>query len=117
MWTYKNITREEFEIKKDQVESIMVSYGAQPTPYCITNSVATIRIDVVESFISKRKVYEYHNNFFRVDEVLFADKPFIVIEWADSIEKVMNNMMEDTDPFPHDLSDDKIGEEVKFILK
>lgn len=47
---------------------------------------------------------------------MFENKPFIVIEFADTVDEVMKNIMEDSDPFPYDLSDiDKI-KEIKYAL-
>lgn len=64
-----------------------------------------------------RKEFELRKDFFRVDEVLFPNKPFIVIEWTDRMEYALNNVMEDTEPFPYDLNDEEIIEEVKNILR
>ena len=65
--------------------------------------------------VSARTVFEYGGEYYRVDEVCFKDKPFIVIECG-TYDDLMNNSMEDADPFPYDLSDDELVNEVKYTL-
>lgn len=117
MWTYKSVTRKEFEIRKDFVEKILVNLGAEPIDYVCVNKVISFGKDIWDSIVSDRKIYRYKKDFFRVDEVLFPNKPFIVIEWTDRMEYALNNVMEDTEPFPYDLNDEEIIEEVKNILR
>ncbi len=102
MWNYQSVTREEFEKKKDSIEQIILSIGGKHRKF-------------VKSYINKRPVFEYNNEYFRVDEVLFPDKPFIVIECG-SFADVMNNTMEDADPFPYDLSYEDSENEVRYSL-
>ena len=113
MWKYKDITRENFEKRKDYVEQILIELGAISINYnCITR-VFSLGTEFSESIISDQTIYQYEDAYFRVDEVLFSDKPYIVIEWADNLEIVLNNTMEDTEPFPYDLSDEEILDEVR----
>ena len=45
------------------------------------------------------------------------DKPFITIEFGD-YNDLMNNIMEDLDPFPFDLTESELFDEVKrFIIE
>lgn len=117
MWTYENVSREEFEMKKNDVESVLVSLGAIPIKCKISQQSSILSEYVSETVVSKRAIYEYKGEYYRVDEVLFPQKPFIVIEWTDKIEYALKNAMEDTDPFPYDLSYKKIVEEVKLLLE
>ncbi len=57
-----------------------------------------------------RKTFGY-----TVDEVCFSDRPFIVIECG-TYDELMKNIMEDADPFPFDLSEDELLNEVKCSL-
>lgn len=98
MWIYKDISRSEFERRKDFVERVMRDLGCEPIQ------------------ISEHTVYRFKDEFYRVDEVLFPEKPFIVLEYADTEDKVMKNIMEDCEPFPYDLSDDEITNEVRYSL-
>lgn len=102
MWAYQSVTREEFEKKKNSIEQIILSLGGK-------------RREFVKSYTDERTVFEYNNEYFRVDEVLFPEKPFIVIECG-SFTDVINNTMEDADPFPYDLSYKDSEDEVKYSL-
>lgn len=117
MWKYTDVTREEFEIKKDRVEEMIVSFGAVPVNDVLFHKVSCFSGGITDSILSARRVYEYKKQYVRVCEVLFPEKPFIVIEWAENIEQVIDNQMEDTDPFPYDLPDDEIVKEIEWILK
>ena len=48
-----------------------------------------------------------------MDEVLFEDKPFIVLVCG-TLQELMNNTMEDLDPFPYDLENDEIRNGIKY---
>lgn len=102
MWSYKTVTHEEFEKKKNSIEQIILNLGGK----CV---------DFSTSYTNDRTVFEYNNEYFRVDEVLFTEKPFIVIEFG-NYDDVMNNTMEDADPFPYDLSYEDSENEVKYSL-
>ena len=58
---------------------------------------------------------KYNELYYRVDEVCFYKKPFIVIQCG-TFNELMNNIMEDMDPFPYDLSDAELLNEVKYSL-
>ena len=117
MWVYDNVSRNEFEKRKDYVEQTMCEFGAvilnidlpykQETTSCAESSQ--------ETCYSQRPVYKFNNEYFRVDEVLFMEKPFIVIEFG-TYDDLIRNTMEDANPFPYDLSDNEIKNEVKYSL-
>lgn len=56
-----------------------------------------------------------YKEMYRIDEVLFS-KPSIVIEFSD-YDMLINNAMEDGEPFPYDLSDEEFENEVKHSLE
>lgn len=118
MWPYKNISREDFEKRKDYVDKILQDSGCKvlynKIPY--EQKTTMHSSDFSETWFSHRPIYEYGCCFYRIDEVLFRDKPFIVLEYAETIEDVMNNKMEDTDPFPYDLSDKEMIKEIRYSL-
>lgn len=118
MWFYKNVTREEFEKKKDFVEKVMLELGAEIFEIELPYEQKTVSYsgNNIESFCSQRKIYTYKDEFYRVDEVLFAAKPFIVLEFG-TLEELLNNIMEDADPFPYDLPDEEIINEVKYSME
>lgn len=116
MWKYLEITREDFETRKDFIESIFLELGAVSTDLGKLHEVSSYSRDVSETISSSRSVFEYRDNYYRVSEVLFPKKPFIVIEWSERIEDVHNNIMEDTDPLPYDLTDNEIRKEIKRLI-
>lgn len=64
---------------------------------------------------SVRPTFEYNGQYYRVDEVCFSDKPFIVIEYR-TYDELMNNAMEDAEPFPYNLTEEELLNEVKYSL-
>lgn len=118
MWHYNNISREDLDKKKDFVENIMLDLGAKifeiDLPYDL--SVITYYWGEKET-ISQRKIFVFNGIYYRVDEIHFNDddKPYIVLECG-TFQELMNNTMEDADPFPYDLSDEEIRNEVKYSL-
>lgn len=117
MWHYKNVTRTEFEEAKDSVEQIMLALGAEvydaDLPVRSVKSVISGKCE--ETFSSERKVFVYNGEFFRVDEVLLSQKPFIVIEFG-VFDDFVNNTTEDAEPFPYDLTYEEIVKEVRYSL-
>ncbi len=53
--------------------------------------------------------------YYRIDEVCFDKKPFIVAE-VGTQDELMKNTMEDATPFPWDLSEKEMEDEVSFFL-
>ncbi|MGN1423761.1 MAG: hypothetical protein ACI4XA_10315 [Oscillospiraceae bacterium] len=117
MWFYENVTREEFEKQKDFVEKTMLELGAEKNeielPY-VQKTTSYVR-QYIETHYSQRGIYFFKDTFYRVDEVLHYKKPFIVLECG-TFQELINNTMEDAEPFPYDLSDEEIRNEVKYSL-
>lgn len=114
-WIYTNVTRQEFEAVKDKVERIFVELGCIKVdidlPYVQkTTSILGDGEKVVD--YSYRPTFHKGHWYYRVDEVCFPDKPFITIEFGD-YNDLINNIMEDLDPFPFDLTDSELLDEVK----
>ncbi|MDE6728871.1 MAG: hypothetical protein K2J80_13195 [Oscillospiraceae bacterium] len=118
MWSYKAVSREDFEKRKDLVEQIMRELGCEVAEFALPNARKTTSIVAAreETWFSQRPLYKFRNGFYRIDEVLFPEKPFIVLEFAETEDSVKMNAMEDLDPFPYDLSDDDMINEVKYSL-
>ncbi len=118
MWKYTDITRDEFERIKDHIEEIMVAHGAVAQeidlPYSQTATTVQKDSDVIVRE-SHRKVYKYKDLYYRIDEVCFDKKPFIVAEIGTQ-DELMKNTMEDVTPFPWDLSEEEMEDEVSFFL-
>ena len=117
MWPYQSVTRQQLEEKKDLVERLLQKLGAVPTGLGLPHPVSSCGTGVAETVLSRRAVYRYQDGFYRVNEVLFAQKPFLVMEWAGREEDVRNNGMEDTDPFPWDLGEEEILAELQKLLE
>jgi len=117
MWKYKCVTRQEFESIKDKIEKFIVMLGGKEVfidlPY-EQKTISYIETDIVKN-ISSRPAFEYNKQFYRVDEVCFYDKPFIVIECG-TYDELMKNIMEDALPFPYDLTENELLNEVKYSL-
>ena len=116
MWEYKEITRNEFERRKDFVESILRKMRTDPTDLGQPHLVSSYANHIQETMVSNRTVFKYKNGYYRVAEILFPKKPFIVVEYADKVDDVKRNVMIDADPFPYDLCDDEIAEEIRILL-
>ncbi len=111
------MSRDEFEKRKDFVEKIIEDLGGirivDPRTYGTTTSHFKGN---EETWMSQRPVFGYNNRYYRVNEILF-ERPFVVIECADTWEEVLNFQMEDAEPFPHDLPDNIIIKEVRCALE
>lgn len=117
MWIYESVTRQEFEAIKDNVEKFIVMLGGNTVSIELPYEQRTrsyIGNDFIEH-ISRRPVFEYRGVYFRVDEVCFPGKPLIVIECG-TYDELINNVMDEADPFPYDLTEDKLLKEVKYSL-
>lgn len=117
MWPYQNVTRRQLEEKKDLVERLLTRLGAVPTHLGQPHPVSTYGPGMGETHLSRRAVYRYKGSFYRVDEVLFREKPFLVMECAGREEDVRNNAMEDADPFPWDLGEAELLAELRTVLE
>lgn len=121
MWPYHNVSREEFENKKDAVDKILRDLGCEviymELPYEQKTTSYGAGFKFKETWTSRRPVYQYEGRYYRIDEVLFDKKPFIVLETAGTMEEVMEYRMEDADPFPYDLSEEELVKEMKYSLR
>lgn len=118
MWFYKDISREEFEKIKDQIEEIMIAHGAVVTDIESPYNQGTITLNAGPDDVfweDNRRFFKFRDLYYRLDEVCFPEKPFIVAE-VGTYEEVMNNTMEDADPFPYDLSGEGFDNEVSYFL-
>lgn len=111
------VTREEFEKRKDFVDLALRRYG------CVVEQIQLPYIQAEttygrcfeETWISERPVYRLGGQYVHISEILLK-KPCIVLEIADTLTDVLNNAMEDADPFPYDLTEDQMLERVRLSL-
>ncbi len=118
MWKYDFVTRKEFESVKDKIEEFIVMLGGKRVsvelPY-VQNTV-TCTENGFENKKLLRPAFEYNGEYYRVDGICFDDKPYIVIECG-TYQELMMNCMDDADPFPYDLTDEDLLNEVKYSLE
>ncbi len=95
---------------KEKIERFIVMLGGReisPASLCAQDTYAPERAD--------EKAYEYNGKYYRVIEIRFSGRPFIVIECG-SADELLHNVMEDADPFSSDLPDEELLNEVKYSL-
>lgn len=98
MWRYTQVTEEAVGKRIQVVEEFLASLGL-------------MEVDMTKyASYCGRTVLKNESGYFRVDKVSYETKPFLVIEWAENISSVLDDTMEDVDPFPFDLPDDEIME-------
>ena len=100
-------SRTEVESRLNFVETLFIELGATPTDL---NRDRQLKFN-------ERKIYRYKDGYYSVDVVGFDEKPFIVIEFTNNDEYAANGALEDVEPFPYDLPDEKIVQEVKFAFE
>ena len=117
MWIYEYVTRQEFESVKDKVEKFIERVGGNKVSFNLPYEQKTFSCvgSGYVTNISARAAFEYNGLYYRVDEICFPGKPFIVIECG-TYSELINNIMEDLDPFPYDLNEDELLKEVKHSL-
>ncbi len=107
LWKYGiHPSRRTVEERLSFVEDIFIELGAVRTD---------LNKDHRERF-NEREVFEYKGEYYQVDVIGFDEKPYIVIEWIDDMELADNGVLEDVEPFPYDLSDEEIVQEIRFAL-
>lgn len=111
-WPYPNIKREIFQNRISFVEAILQKYDAQHIGR--SQEVGRWILDDGTYAIEKleKNIWLRNQEYIRVDRVYFTEKPFLVLEFSNTKE----GPFEDADPFPYDLSDVEIEEEIKFAL-
>lgn len=117
MWKYECVTRQEFEQVKDKIEKFIIMFGGKELSVDLPYKQKTVSYsgDAVVEIVFTRPVFEYNGEYYRVDEVCFSDKPFIVIERG-TYDELMKNIMDEADPFPYDLTEEEMLNEVKYSL-
>lgn len=103
-WKYADIAREDVEVVRNRIEEIIQEFGGKEA-----------EIDSADEQDSEQKVFEVNGEFVRIDVLFFPDKPYYVLE-VGTQEELIHNTMEDADPFPYDLSDDELREEIGIAL-
>lgn len=111
-WPYPDIDKAQFLLRIAFVEKILQKYGAEYIEdFCETGTWTlndhSYACEKIEKHIWKRE-----NAYIRVDRVYFTDKPFLVLEFSEHKE----GPYEDADPFPYDLPDAEMEQEIRYSL-
>jgi len=112
MSSFNDSTVEEYNKAVDFVLSYAESLGAE---YALT---ATEKFTFVSGDEAVRdalelKIYRFGDEYFRIEKIYFKGKPWMVFSFSDSVE----GPYEDADPFPVDLSEEELKEEVRLALR
>lgn len=111
-WPYSRLDKEEFLERIIYVEKILQKYGAKYVgEFC--EMCSWVLSDGIQAYEKIEKhIWKINNVYIRVDRVYFLEKPFLVLEFS----KCKEGPYEDADPFPYDLSDIKIEQEIRYSL-
>lgn len=111
-WPYSNIKKEEFLARIIEAEKILQKYGACHVEDC-RNTVTQISAD--GSYVSEKirqHIWKQQNEYIRVAAIYFPEKPYLVLEFAEHRE----GPYEDADPFPYDIADADLEQEIRHSL-
>lgn len=107
-WPYNDIDQSDFVAQIAAVEKILQKYKAEYIGKSCETGLCngSFTYEKIEQNIWKRK-----DDYIRVDSV-FSKKPFLVLEFS----KQENGPYEDADPFPYDLSEAELEQEIRYSL-
>lgn len=111
-WPYSGIDKAEFLEKIVFAEEILRKYGAEyiedfrGTCTWMLKDGSDVREDI------QKHIWKRGNEYIRVDRVYFPEKPFLVLEFSENKE----GPYKDADPFPYDLSDAELEQEIRYSL-
>lgn len=111
-WPYPYIDKEEFLAQIVLVESILQKYGAEYIGDFCGESTCLLNDGSYSYEKTQQHIWKKGNEYIRVDRVYFSDKPFLVLEFSED----RDGPYEDSDPFPYDLSDYEIEQEIRYIF-
>lgn len=111
-WLYSDIDQTEYLAQIVHVEDILQKYGAEYIEDSIEENTWVFKNGSSVSEMARQRVWKRENEYIRVDKLYFPKKPFLVLEFSDCIE----GPYEDADPFPYDLSETELEQEVRISL-
>ena len=111
-WPYSGINKEELLAKIISVEKILKRYGAEYIEDCCENCTSMLNKDFYVQEKNQKRIWKRGNEYIRVDKLYFPEKPFLVLEFSEYKE----GPYEDADPFPYDLSDAELEQEIRCSL-
>lgn len=111
-WPYSCMDKADFLAQIVLAEKILQKYGAEYIEdFCETNTWILEDGSYAYEKIQKR-IWKRRNEYIMVDRVYFSDKPWLVLEFSEYKE----GPYEDADPFPYDLPDIGLEQEIRYSL-
>ena len=110
-WPYKNHGEDDYKRAVRYVEETAMKYGAIPVSVS-SDHFSTYSREWESEVDAEMRVFKYKDEFFRVEPHFLPEKPYMVLSFGDTIETIF----EDADPFPYDLSEKELEQEVRYSL-
>ena len=111
-WPYSCIDKADFLAQIISVEKILQKYGAEHIEDICEKGKWLLSDDSYAYEKNKKHIWKRKNEYICVDRIYFSEKPFLVLEFAENKE----GPYEDADPFPYDLSDTELDQEIRYCL-
>ena len=111
-WTYSCIDKADFLAQIISVEKILQKYGAEHIEDICEKGKWLLSDDSYAYETIQKHIWKRKNEYICVDRIYFSEKPFLVLEFAENKE----GPYEDADPFPYDLSDTELDQEIRYCL-
>ncbi len=111
-WPYSHISKSEFLAQIVAVEKILQKYGSEYVKDSCEKNTWILSSDTSYNAKLQKHIWKRKDNYIRVDSVYFPEKPFLVLEFSEHQE----GPYEDADPFPYDLSDEELEQEIRYSL-
>lgn len=111
-WPYSFVTKVEFDKRIKYVEELLQKYGAEYIGESHRDGTWILKDGSKSCENIEKCIWKRENEFIRVDWVYFSEKPFLVLEFSDKQE----GPYEDADPFPYDLLNEKLEQEIRNSL-
>ena len=112
MSSFNDSTVEEYNKAVDFVLSYAESLGAE-CALTTTEKFTFASGDTAVHDTLDLKIYKFGDEHFRIEKMYFKGKPWMVFSFSDSVE----GPYEDANPFPVDLSEEELKEEVRLALR
>ena len=112
MSSFNDSPVEEYNKAVDFVLSYAESLGAEYVS-TITEKFTVASGDETTCDTLELKIYRFGDEYFRIEKMYFKGKPWMVFSFSDSVE----GPYEDADPFPVDLCEEELKEEVRLALR
>lgn len=111
VWKYENHSEQDYIKALKRVEEIAQKLGAVYVKTKKEKYTTYIGEEIVNEVLDEN-IYMYKDQYFRVERFHTDNCPFIVLSFGDTEDTTY----EDADPFPYNLSDEELTNEVKYSL-